>query len=141
MKRALVCGGGGFIGTHLVNRLKKDGYWVRAVDLKYPEFSITEADDFVQGDLRDMKLCNIVLQDIDEVYQLGADMGGAGFVFTGKNDFNIMHNSSMINLNITKICARFKELKLKVPSKIFYSSSACIYPFRNQLDPNNPNCE
>lgn len=143
MKKALVCGGGGFIGTHMVNRLKREGYWVRAVDLKYPEFSKTEADDFVQGDLRDEKVCSLVLAvdgGFDEVYQFGADMGGAGFVFTGENDYNIMHNSSIINLNVTKICARFKKLGIPHPKKIFYSSSACIYPLRNQLDPDNPNC-
>lgn len=147
MKRALVCGGGGFIGTHLVNRLKAEGYWVRAVDLKYPEFSKTEADDFIIGDLRDEKVCSLALSNIkgttegfDEVYQLGADMGGAGFVFTGENDFDIMHNSSMINLNISNVIRRFKEKNIPYPKKIFYSSSACIYPERNQLDPNNPNC-
>lgn len=134
-KRALVCGAGGFIGSHLVTSLKKDGYWVRGVDLKYPEFSTTEADDFLIADLREYDSCKKALTgDVDEVYQLAADMGGAGFVFTGENDFDIMHNSSIINLHMIKLC---NEMSI---SKIFYSSSACMYPEHNQMDPLNPKC-
>jgi len=135
MKTALVCGAGGFIGTHLVRRLRAEGYWVRGVDLKFPEFSETDADDFVIGDLRDPRVCErVVDRKFDEVYQLAADMGGAGFVFTGDNDAEIMHNSAMINLNMLEAC-RQRNIK-----KIFYSSSACIYPEYNQLDPDNPQC-
>lgn len=145
MKTALVLGAGGFIGNHLVTRLKKEGYWVRGVDLKYPEYQEkTDADDFVLGDLKDQNLIkNIFWLDadnfdytgFDEVYQLAADMGGAGYIFSGDNDANVMHNSAMINLNVAQQCV---ETKVK---KIFYSSSACMYPEHNQLDPNNPNCE
>ena len=136
MKKALVCGAGGFIGSHLVKRLKQEGYWVRGVDLKYPEFSETEADDFVIGDLRDPLLCrHVVDRKFDEIYQLAADMGGAGFVFTGENDADIMHNSVLINLNILEACCK------RNVRRIFYSSSACIYPEFNQMDPENPNCE
>jgi len=118
-----------------VKRLRKEDCWVRGVDLKYPEFAPTEADDFVIGDLRDPQLCRYVVdQPFDEVYQLAADMGGAGFVFTGENDADIMHNSAMINLNMLEACYR-RNVK-----KIFYSSSACIYPEYNQMDPDNPNC-
>jgi nucleoside-diphosphate-sugar epimerase len=135
MKKALVCGAGGFIGHHMVRRLKKEGFWVRAVDLKYPQFSPVEADDFVLGDLRDPYVCKqVVDQKFDEVYQFAADMGGAGYVFTGENDANIMHNSALINLNMLEACYR-RNVK-----RIFYSSSACIYPKYNQEDPNNPNC-
>ena len=123
MKKALVCGAGGFIGNHMVARLKKEGFWVRGIDLKYPEFSETNADDFVVGDLRDQYICrHIVDQKFDEVYQFAADMGGAGFVFTGEHDADIMHNSGMINLNILDACHK-RNIK-----RIFYSSSACIYP-------------
>ncbi len=133
--RALVTGAGGFIGSHLVKRLKREGFWVRGVDLKYPEFSKTVADDFVIGDLRDMNLCREVTdQPFNEVYQLAADMGGAGYIFTGDNDAVVMHNSATINLNMLESC-RFAKAK-----KIFFSSSACIYPKYNQLDPDNPNC-
>ena len=133
MKKALVCGAGGFIGSHLVNRLKKEGYWVRGVDLKYPEFSPTQADDFLIGDLRNTSICaRMTDQPFDEVYQLAADMGGAGFVFTGDNDADIMHNSAMINLNMLEACYK-RNIK-----KIFYSSSACIYPEYNKLDPDKP---
>lgn len=135
MKKALVCGAGGFIGSHLVKKLKGERYWVRGVDLKYPEFSPTVADDFLLGDLRDPDICRGVIDTrFDEVYQLAADMGGAGFVFTGDNDADIMHNSAMINLNMLDACYR-----RNIP-KIFYSSSACIYPEYNQRDPNNPKC-
>lgn len=136
MKKALVLGGGGFIGSHMVNRLKAEGFWVRAVDLKYPEFSKTQADDFIQGDLRDSLVCKFAVdQKFDEIYQFAADMGGAGFVFTGENDADIMHNSALINLNVLEACLRRNS------KRIFYSSSACMYPEHNQLDPSNPNCE
>ena len=135
LRRALVCGAGGFIGGHLVKRLKSEGYWVRGIDLKEHEFTPAQADEFVVGDLRDPLVCETVIdREIDEIYQLAADMGGAGFVFVGDNDSAIMHNSAMINLNIAE-----ESFKKKV-GKIFYSSSACIYPERNQLDPENPNC-
>ena len=135
MRKALVCGAGGFIGSHLVKRLKSEGFWVRGMDLKYPEFSATEADDFLIGDLRDPLVCRATVdQHFDEVYQLAADMGGAGFVFTGENDADIMHNSALINLNMLEACHR-RNVK-----RIFYSSSACMYPEYNQMDPDNPNC-
>lgn len=134
-KKAVVCGGGGFIGSHLVKRLKSDGFWVRSVDLKFPEYDETVADDFIEGDLRDIDVCRRVFdQPFDEVYQLAADMGGAGFVFTGENDAEIMHNSATINLNVLEIC-RKRNIK-----RIFYSSSACMYPEHNQMDPDNPIC-
>lgn len=134
-RRALVTGAGGFIGSHLVKRLKKEGYWVRGVDLKYPEFSETAADEFVTGDLRDQTVCKSITDiHFDEVYQLAADMGGAGYVFTGEHDADIMHNSATINLNMVERC-RVTGVK-----KMFYSSSACIYPKYNQEDPNNPRC-
>lgn len=135
MKKALVCGAGGFIGSHLVRRLKGEGFWVRGVDLKYPEFSETAADDFIIGDLRSPDICrDVVDQRFDEVYQLAADMGGAGFVFTGENDADIMHNSALININMLEACYK-RNIK-----RIFYSSSACIYPKYNQEDPDNPKC-
>lgn len=135
MKTALVCGAGGFIGSHLVKSLKSEGFWVRGVDLKFPEFSETEADDFVVGDLRDQKLvASVVDRKFDEVYQLAADMGGAGYIFTGENDADVMFNSAMINLNVLESCRKRNS------KNIFYSSSACMYPEHNQLDPNNPNC-
>jgi len=152
-KTALVLGAGGFIGSHLVKRLKKEGYWVRGVDLKHPEFSETEADEYVIGDLRNHDLVeevmfspkqNIVFADnfgtesdmkgFDEVYQLAADMGGAGFVFTGANDAEIMHNSAIINLNVAECAVKYHV------GKLFYSSSACVYPEYNQMDPDNPKC-
>lgn len=137
MKRALVLGGGGFIGSHMVKRLKKEGFWVRAVDLKFPEFAETHADDFIQGDLRDPLLVEKAMSDQnwDEVYQFAADMGGAGFVFTGENDADIMHNSALVNMNIAHESTKNDNVK-----RLFYSSSACMYPEHNQLDPNNPNC-
>jgi nucleoside-diphosphate-sugar epimerase len=135
VRQGLVCGGGGFIGSHLVKRLKKENFWVRAVDLKFPEFGDTAADEFIVADLRDQKVCEKILdRAFDEVYQLAADMGGAGYIFTGHNDADIMHNSAAINLNIA-----YYSLKAGI-KKIFYSSSACIYPEYNQLDPNNPKC-
>jgi len=134
-KAAVVCGAGGFIGSHLVKRLKAEGFWVRGVDLKYPEFSPTPADDFIIGDLRDPAVCRSVIdRRFDEVYQLAADMGGAGFVFTGEHDADIMHNSALINLNMLEACQR------RNTKRIFYSSSACMYPEHNQMDPDNPNC-
>ncbi len=152
MKTALVCGAGGFIGAHLVKQLKKEGFWVRGVDLKYPPYAPTQADEFIIGDLRNPNIVEDIMrapwQDLqmnkglkvdinidksfDEVYQLAADMGGAGFVFTGENDADIMHNSALINLNICEWAYKYGV------KKIFYSSSACIYPEYNQKDPNNP---
>jgi len=154
MKKALVLGAGGFIGHHLVNSLKKEGFWVRGVDLKHPEYSQSKADDFLICDLKNLKLVeksfcspeqNIIKESsfitpefsdnsFNEVYQLAADMGGAGFIFTGDNDANIMHNSALINLNVCEMAVKYKV------KKIFYSSSACIYPEHNQMDPDNPNC-
>lgn len=153
MKSALVLGAGGFIGSHLVKRLKSEGFWVRGVDLKYPEFGETEVDEFIIGDLRQNAVVDEVMfspfQNItfdgsfglktdkagfDEVYQLAADMGGAGFVFSGDNDAEIMHNSATINLNVAEWAVRHNVQKL------FYSSSACMYPEHNQMDPDNPNC-
>ena len=135
MKTALVCGAGGFIGNHLVSRLKREGFWVRGVDLKFPDFSETEADDFVVGDLREQDVCDRVIdRRFDEVYQLAADMGGAGYIFTGEHDADVMHNSATINLNVVDRCRK------RNITRIFYSSSACIYPAYNQEDPDNPNC-
>ncbi|MCD6076028.1 MAG: NAD-dependent dehydratase [Rhodospirillales bacterium] len=132
-KRACVLGAGGFIGNHLVTRLSREGFWVRGVDLKHPEFRATEASDFIVGDLRDPQVCAGALdQPFDEVYQLAADMGGAGYIFTGDNDAHIMHNSALVNLNVLE-CARAANVK-----RIFYSSSACIYPEYNQLDADAP---
>jgi len=134
-KTALVCGAGGFIGSHLVKKLKKEGFWVRSCDIKWPEFSETSADDFVIGDLRDPIICrNVVDRPFDEVYQLAADMGGAGYIFSGEHDSEVMHNSAMINLNMVDICCKAGV------KKMFYSSSACIYPEYNQMDPDNPKC-
>ncbi|MBL8576241.1 MAG: NAD-dependent epimerase/dehydratase family protein [Mesorhizobium sp.] len=135
MKSALVFGGGGFIGSHLVKRLKNEGYWVRAVDLKFPEFSETQADDFVIGDLRDQQVCDRVIdRGFTEVYQLAADMGGAGYIFTGEHDADIMHNSATINLNVADRCLK-RNIK-----RVFYSSSACMYPAYNQENPDDPKC-
>jgi len=170
-KTALVLGAGGFIGSHMVKRLKSEGYWVRGVDLKYPEFSDSSADEFVQGDLRDANFVRRVIQfkgklgnfynsvpyrairPFDEIYQFAADMGGAGFVFTGENDADIMHNSCSINLNVLEEVRKLNETfdgepanhecvrpALDQPTKIFYSGSACMYPEHNQLDPDNPDC-
>jgi GDP-D-mannose 3', 5'-epimerase len=135
MKTALVMGAGGFIGSHLVKRLKAEGYWVRGVDLKSPRYAPSAADDFIVGDLRQADVCQRAIdRNFDEVFQLAADMGGAGFVFSGANDADIMHNSAQINLNVLEL------LSVKKPGVVFYSSSACMYPEHNQLDPNNPNC-
>jgi GDP-D-mannose 3',5'-epimerase len=133
MKRALVCGAGGFIGSHLVKRLKNEGFWVRGVDMKYPRFSETAADDFICGDLRDFEICQEAVDcKFDEIYQLAADMGGAGYIFTGENDANVMHNSAQINLNMLEACRRRNS------RRIFYSSSACIYPEYRQQEVDNP---
>ena len=157
-KTALVLGAGGFIGSHMVKRLRSEGYWVRGVDLKYPEFSKTEANEFVQGDLRDVHFVKRILEfkgyqgnfynsvpyqyiePFDEIYQFAADMGGAGFVFTGENDAAIMQNSATINLNILEQQRILNESLSVNKTKIFYSGSACMYPEHNQLDPNNPDC-
>jgi len=134
-KTALVLGAGGFIGGHLVKRLKQEGFWVRGVDLKFNEYAETLADDFVIGDLRDQYLVrSVVDRRFDEVYQLAADMGGAGYIFTGQHDADIMHNSATINLNVADACHK-RNIR-----RVFYSSSACMYPEHNQLDPDNPNC-
>ncbi len=134
-KRALVLGAGGFIGGHLVKKLKAEGFWVRGTDIKFHEHSETTADDFIVGDLRDQNFVAMTIdQYFDEVYQLAADMGGAGYIFTGENDASVMYNSAQINLNVLNRCY---ERNIK---RIFYSSSACIYPEHNQLDPKNPNC-
>ncbi|MFX1317303.1 MAG: NAD-dependent epimerase/dehydratase family protein, partial [Promethearchaeota archaeon] len=138
MKRALVLGAGGFIGNHLVERLKKEDFWIRGVDLKHPEFDETKVDEFIIGDLRNPQVVEKVIQldnnknYFDELYQLAADMGGAGYVFIGNNDADIMHNSALINLNVVKYSVKYRVKKL------FFSSSACIYPKHIQLDPNNP---
>lgn len=145
MKTALVLGAGGFIGNHLVNRLKDEGYWVRGVDLKLNKYQKTRADEFLVKDLTDPVVVNYCMfgpnqgfnreDGFDEVYQLAADMGGAGYIFSGENDANVMHNSATINLNVAHYAVKYNVKKL------FYSSSACMYPEHNQLDPNNPNCE
>lgn len=133
--RALVCGAGGFIGSHLVRRLKDEGFWVRGVDLKEPEFRTSGADEFLVGDLRDVETSRLAVdQPFDEVYQLAADMGGAGFIFTGDNDADIMYNSAQINIHILEACRRANV------KRVFYSSSACIYPLFNQQDKDNPVC-
>ena len=171
VKKALVLGAGGFIGSHMVKRLRKEGYWVRGVDLKYPEFAETEANEFIRGDLRDAAFVRKCLDykgtggkfyeeipykythAFDEIYQFAADMGGAGFVFTGENDAEIMQNSVTINLNVLEQQRLLDETfdgkqgwsecnrpVLDYRTKIFYSGSACMYPEHNQLDPNDPNC-
>jgi len=157
-KTALVLGAGGFIGSHMVRKLRSEGYWVRGVDLKYSEFSETEAHEFIQGDLRDVSFVERViqfkgyqgnfyhnvpsryLQPFDEIYQFAADMGGAGFVFTGENDADIMHNSCTVNLNVLESVRKFNDITGWNTTKIFYSGSACMYPEHNQLDPDNPDC-
>lgn len=133
--KIVVLGAGGFIGGHLVSRLKKDGHWVRGVDIKYHEFKKTDADEFIIADLRNPIKVDVVIDDtIDEVYQLAADMGGSTYINTGEHDSDVMHNSCLINLNVLKTCSE-KNVK-----KVFYSSSACVYPEYNQLDPDNPKC-
>lgn len=157
-KTALVLGAGGFIGSHMVKRLRSEGYWVRGVDLKLPEFSETEANEFIVGDLRDVRFVAACLQfkgylgnfyqlvpdnhiqSFDEIYQFAADMGGAGFVFTGENDADIMHNSATINLNVLEMQKERNKRDGVNKTKIFYSGSACMYPEYNQLDPDNPDC-
>ena len=157
-KTALVLGAGGFIGSHMVKRLREEGYWVRGVDLKYPEFSNHQANEFVVGDLRDpymvrrciryggergnfyAQIVDKFLEPFDEIYQFAADMGGAGFVFTGENDADIMHNSVQINLNVLEQQRLWNETTGQNKTKIFYSGSACMYPEHNQLDPDNPDC-
>lgn len=135
-RKVLVCGAGGFIGGHLVKQLKKEGFWVRGVDLKQPEFEPTVADEFLVGDLRNQQFCAVAAnQYFDRIYQLAADMGGAGYIFTGENDADVMYNSVQINLNV------LNQIKQHGCGVVFYSSSACIYPEHNQLDPDNPNCE
>ena len=146
MKTALVLGAGGFIGSHMVKRLKEEGFWVRGVDLKYPEYSATEAHEFVKGDLRDINLVTKVIKNpdkesFDQIYQFAADMGGAGFVFTGDNDAHIMHNSVSINLNLLDQQSKLNNSLNKNRTKIFYSGSACMYPEHNQNNPENPNCK
>ena len=156
-KTALVLGAGGFIGSHMVKRLRAEGYWVRGVDLKNTEFSSTQAHEFVTGDLRDVRFVRECIQfkgyagnhnanvpyqyvePFDEIYQFAADMGGAGFVFTGENDAEIMHNSCTINLNVLEEQKKFNDT-VGNKTKIFYSGSACMYPEYNQLDPDNPDC-
>ena len=134
-KTALVCGAGGFIGHHLVRRLRSENIWVRGVDLKFPQFSPTDADDFMIGDLRDQNfVAHVMDRPFDEIYQLAADMGGAGYIFTGEHDADVMHNSATINLNVLEAARR------RNCSRIFYSSSACMYPEYNQQDPENPKC-
>ena len=146
MKTALVLGAGGFIGSHMVRRLKKEGFWVRGVDLKYPEYSKTEANEFIKGDLRDISIVSEILKTpeencFDHIYQFAADMGGAGFVFTGENDAHIMHNSVSINLNVLDQQVKLNEILKKNFTRIFYSGSACMYPEHNQINPEDPNCK
>jgi len=158
VKKALVLGAGGFIGSHMVKRLREEGYWVRGVDVKCPEFSNSAANEFVVGDLTDKRFVERVLeykgdrgnfyhsvptryiQPFDEIYQFAADMGGAGYIFTGDHDADVMHNSVTINLNVLQSQKEMNDKFGKNRTKIFYSSSACAYPEFNQLDPDNPNC-
>ena len=159
MKTALVLGAGGFIGNHMVKRLKAEGYWVRGVDLKYPEYDKSEADHFVLRDLRDAREVRELIgfagscrnphqvwamqfdKPFDEIYQFAADMGGAGYIFTGEHDADVMHNSATINLNVLDAVRDINHRHKTNITKVFYSSSACMYPEHNQLDPENPNCE
>ena len=155
-KTALVCGAGGFIGSYMVRRLREEGYWVRGVDLKYPEFSSSAANEFIQGDLTDQIFVEKVVQfkgyagnyyhfvaskyieTFDEIYQFAADMGGAGYIFTGDHDADVMHNSALINLNILDSVRKLNDFTGRNKTKIFYSSSACIYPEYAQMDVDNP---
>ena len=157
-KTALVLGAGGFIGSHMVKQLRSEGYWVRGVDLKHPEYCASHANEFVVGDLRDTRFVSRCVrftgylgnfykdivdkfaESFDEIYQFAADMGGAGFVFTGENDADIMHNSVSINLNVLEEQRKLNEITEQNKTKIFYSGSACMYPEHNQLDPDNPDC-
>ena len=143
-KTALVLGAGGFIGSHMVKRLRSEGYWVRGVDIKYPDFTESAADEFIQGDLREVGLVARVLDvegdSFDEIYQFAADMGGAGYIFTDEHSADIMHNSASINLNVLNEQVQLNRLLGANKTKIFYSSSACMYPEHNQLDPENPDC-
>ena len=157
-KTALVLGAGGFIGSHMVKQLRSEGYWVRGVDLKHPEYCASHANEFVVGDLRDTRFVSRCVrftgylgnfykdivdkfaESFDEIYQFAADMGGAGFVFTGENDADIMHNSVSINLNVLEEQRKLNEIIEQNKTKIFYSGSACMYPEHNQLDPDNPDC-
>ena len=157
-KTALVLGAGGFIGSHMVKQLHSEGYWVRGVDLKHPEYCASHANEFVVGDLRDTRFVSRCVrftgylgnfykdivdkfaEPFDEIYQFAADMGGAGFVFTGENDADIMHNSVSINLNVLEEQRKLNEITEQNKTKIFYSGSACMYPEHNQLDPDNPDC-
>ena len=133
MKKILVCGAGGFIGTHLVEKLKEQGHYVIGADLHYPLYNDTKADEFIIADLRvHSNVDHVIHSDVDEIYQLAADMGGAGYIFTGEHDADIMHNSCQINLNVLDV------MKKKGIKKVFYSSSACMYPSHNQEDPQNP---
>ena len=155
MKKALVLGAGGFIGSHMVKRLKSEGYWVRGVDLKHPEFDRHHADEFVIGDLRDKSFVNRVveykgtqgnffhqvpyrlIESFDEIYQFAADMGGAGYIFTGDNDAHIMHNSATVNLNLLDAVVKNQQMGRGLP-RVFYSSSACAYPSHIQEETDNP---
>jgi nucleoside-diphosphate-sugar epimerase len=143
MKKALVLGAGGFIGSHMVKRLKSEGYWVRGADLKYPDFSISFADHFVIADLSVYENVESIIDPMgtsafDEIYQFAADMGGAGYIFTGEHDSQIMENSALINLNLLRAQSRLNDKYDINKTKIFYSSSACMYPDYKQLDVNNP---
>ena len=135
-KQIIVLGAGGFIGSHLVKRLKQEDVYVKGIDIKIPDFSKSAADEFIVGDLRDINFVrSIIDEQTDELYQLAGDVGGAGYIFTGDHDADVMHNSAQINLNVAKIAV---ERGVKA---LFFSSSACIYPAENQLDPDSPNCE
>jgi GDP-D-mannose 3',5'-epimerase len=141
-KTALVLGAGGFIGSHMVRHLRSEGYWVRGVDVKYPEYSVSEAHSFIQGDLTDFSVAENAVEcngePFDEIYQFAADMGGAGYIFTGDHDADVMNNSASINLNVLRAVKNLNDRTEKNKTTIFYSSSACIYPESIQMDPENP---